>query len=339
MLRAPAIHVRTWTHDRIDHLVSRAIVRLTKWSVRSVHVNAIELVGLHKRYGGRTGIDDVSLSVPAGALFGFIGPNGAGKTTTIRIVLGLLRPTRGTARVFGRSSDDPGARDGVGYVAGETHLIPRMRVHALLAYLGGFHAGDHEPRRRELARALDLDLDAPTEDLSLGNAKKVALVAALQHAPRLLVLDEPTSGLDPVIRARLFGLLRDEVARGTTVFLSSHVLADVEALCQTVAIIANGRIVVVDDVAALRARTSRRIAAMFDGGGDPAVLTRLVQRLDGVSDLERHGTAIRFLYRGPMPPLLDALAAASPSDARIETPSLDDVFLEDFAPPGDRHAA
>jgi ABC-2 type transport system ATP-binding protein len=301
-------------------------------------VNAIELEGLHKRYGRRRGIDGVTLAVPAGSLFGFIGPNGAGKTTTIRIALGLLRPTAGTARLFDRPCSDPRARDGVGYVAGETHLVPRMRSGELLRYLGGFHAGDHSQRRSELARMLDLDLEALTDDLSLGNAKKVALIAALQHGPRLLVLDEPTSGLDPVIRARLFDLLRDEVARGTTVFLSSHVLADVEALCQRVAIIAGGRIVADDEVAALRARTTRRIAAMFDGCGDPGALTRLVERLGGVTQLQRHGAAIRFCYRGPMPPLLDALAAAGPSDARIETPSLDDVFLEDFAPRGDRDA-
>jgi ABC-2 type transport system ATP-binding protein len=292
--------------------------------------HAIELSHVDKSYGPRRGIEDVSLDVPIGTLFGFIGPNGAGKTTTIRILLGLLAPTRGVARLFGVSCATADARESVGYVAGETHLVPGMRVSRLLAYLGSFHAGDHRARRAELVARFDLDPDAPTDDLSLGTKRKVALVAALQHAPRLLVLDEPTSGLDPIIRARLCDTLRDEVGRGTTVFLSSHVLSEVEALCSRVAVIANGRLVTVDDVTALRARKVRRVSATFAGGGDGTALQRLATLMAGVSGLERHGTSITFSYRGPMPPLLDALAASSPTDVQIDTPSLEDVFLDGF---------
>jgi ABC-2 type transport system ATP-binding protein len=299
--------------------------------------HAIELSHVDKSYGSRRGIEDVSLDVPAGTLFGFIGPNGAGKTTTIRVLLGLLAPTRGEARLFGVSSADAKSRDSVGYVAGETHLVPGMRVSRLLSYLGSFHDGEHGARRAELVARFDLDVDAMTDDLSLGTKRKVALVAALQHAPRLLILDEPTSGLDPVIRARLFDTLRDEVGGGTTVFLSSHILSEVEALCSRVAVIANGRLVTVDDVTALRARKVRRISATFSGGGDGTTLQRLAALMAGVSDLERHGTSITFSYRGAMPPLLDALAASSPTDVQIDTPSLEDVFLEGFTR-GDDHA-
>jgi len=300
-------------------------------------MNAIEIHSLRKDYGGgRMGIEDITLEVPAGTIVGFIGPNGAGKTTTIRILLGLIAATSGSARLFGRDvrTDGPRARAGTGYVPGETNLYPAMKVGDLLAYLARFHAGDHQPRRRELAELFDLDLAATTTDLSLGTKKKVAIVAALEPAPRLVILDEPTSGLDPIMRARLFDRLRDEAAGGATVFFSSHALSEVEATCERVAIVNRGRVVAYDEVGALRRRAMRRVHATFDGagsGGD-ALAGLAARRLDGVESFERHGNVITFLYRGPVPPLLDALAAASPSDVRIEEASLEDVFLADFAP-------
>jgi len=293
-------------------------------------MEAIELDHLSKRYASRLALDDVTFSVPAGAIFGFIGPNGAGKTTTIRILLDLLAATGGSARLFGVASSDPRARLGVGYAAGDPQLPPNTTAGAVLEYLGRLQPGDSTKRRVELARCFELELEARTDDLSLGTKKKLALIAALQHGPRLIVLDEPTSALDPVVRARLFEVLRDAVDRGATVFLSSHVLADVEALCQTVAIVGHGRLVALDDVVRLRERAMRHVYASFDGGGSQAALARLAQRL-GVDQLESHGKVMTFLYRGPVPPLLDALAASAPSDVRIEVPSLEDVFLADFA--------
>jgi ABC-2 type transport system ATP-binding protein len=306
-------------------------------------MEAIAIDHLTKRYGDRRGIEDATFHVEAGEIFGFIGPNGAGKTTTIRILLGLLAPTSGTARLFETDvvAGGAAARAGVGYVAGESHLYPDLRAGELLAYLARFHRGDCAGRARELASLLDLDLAVPAGELSLGNQKKVAIIAALQHAPRLLVLDEPTSGLDPVIKARLFDLLRDRVAGGATVFFSSHALAEVEAVCGRVAIVNEGRIVAIDDVGALRRRAMRRVVAGFDGGGSGDALAGLARTLAGVQDFERHGATIAFLYRGEIPPLLDALAAAGPSDVRIEEASLEDVFLHDFAPaaPRGRHVA
>ncbi len=302
-------------------------------------MHAIELSNVVKTYAGRRGIEDVSLEVGEGALFGFIGPNGAGKSTTIRILLGLIAPTSGSASLFGVRCDQARARVSVGYVAGETNLVPGMTVASFLEYLGSFHAGDHRRRRRDLAERFELDLGAPTQDLSLGTTRKVALVAALQHAPRLLVLDEPTSSLDPVVRSRLFDTLRDEVDEGTTVFFSSHVLTEVESLCSRVAVIAHGRIVTLEDVTTLRERKIRRVIASFEGGGDSTALHRLATLLPGVSALERHGTTVTFSYRGAAPPLLDALAAASPRDIQIETPSLEDVFLAEFSREERDHAS
>jgi len=297
-------------------------------------MDAIEIDQLTKRYGPRRGIERVTLQVPEGDLFGFIGPNGAGKTTTIRILLGLLEPTSGRARVLGRDAvaDGPAARAAIGYVAGETHLYPEMRVADLLAYLGRFHPGDHRVRRRELIDTFDIDHAARAADLSLGNRKKVAIAAALQHRPRLVVLDEPTGGLDPVMRARLFEVLQDEVGRGATVFFSSHDLAEVQAVCRRVAVLSEGKLVALDEVARLRGREVRRVRARC-APIDPAAGARLdaLAGLAGVAGFARDDDGAGFLYDGPMPALLAALAAAAPDDVRIEEPSLEEIFLRYYA--------
>jgi ABC-2 type transport system ATP-binding protein len=295
---------------------------------------AIEFDRLTKRYGAARGIDEVSFRVPARTIFGFIGPNGAGKTTTIRILLGLIAPSAGAARVFGRDVATAGAtaRASIGYVPGESHFYPRQSAGALLAYLGRFHPGDHAARRRELAALLELELGRRTEDLSLGNRKKVGVIAALQHRPRLIVLDEPSNGLDPVIRARLHELLRDEVARGATIFLSSHELAEVQAVCRGVAVLREGRVIAVGDVETLRGREVRQVRAAFarPEAADPAAAE--LERLAGVAELARDGAVVRFLYDGPTPALLAALAAAAPVDVRIDEPSLEEIFLRYYAP-------
>jgi ABC-2 type transport system ATP-binding protein len=289
-------------------------------------MSAIELTSLTKRYGARRGIEAISLDVPEGVLFGFIGPNGAGKTTTIRILLGLMRPSEGRARIFGRDVVDGGAaaRDGVAYVPGEINLYPAMRAGDVLDYLGRFVPGDHRRRRAELIDALDIDTGARAADLSLGNRKKVAIAAALQHRPRLIILDEPSNGLDPLMQDRLHGLLREEVAAGATVFFSSHVLAEVQSVCKTVAVLREGRLLAVDDVATLRGRALRRVEATFDRGA-PEVQAALAA-LPGAQAFELDGATVRFLYDGPAPALLAALAAAAPTDVRIEEPSLDEIF-------------
>lgn len=219
-------------------------------------MHAIETRGLTKRYGGKTGIADVTFAVDEDEMFGFIGPNGAGKSTTIRTLLNLVFPTSGSAKVFGmdivRQSRD--IRRIVGYLPAEVRYYDDMRVSDLLAYSAQFYttsgasAADMRRRAVELAERLGLDLAAKIEDLSFGNRKKVGIVQALLHEPRLLVLDEPTAGLDPLVQNEFYALLREERARGTTVFLSSHVLGEVRKLCDRVAIIREGRLVAVEKV-------------------------------------------------------------------------------------------
>ena len=290
---------------------------------------AIELERLTKRYGARRGIDDVTLAVPEGTIFGFIGPNGAGKSTTIRTLLGLLAPTSGRARILGKDAalDGAAARAAVGYVPGEVNLYDDLRVAELLAYLDRFRPGDSARRRAELVDRLDVDTRARTGELSLGNRKKVALVAALQHRPRLIVLDEPTSGLDPVIQARLFALLDEEAARGATVFFSSHVLSEVERTCRTVAVIAEGKVVATEEVATLRRRQLRRVDAGFAGEPPEALLA-----LPGVSEVVREHGRVRFLHGGELAPLLAALAAGAPTDLSIEEPTLEEIVLRHYLP-------
>jgi ABC-2 type transport system ATP-binding protein len=292
-------------------------------------MHAIEVKQVTKSYRGRRGIVDVSFDVPEGAVFGFIGPNGAGKTTTIRILLGLLQPNNGDARLFGVdvTADGPRARSGVGYVPGETNLYPRMRVADLLAYYGRFHDGDHSARRRELVERFELDVSARASELSLGNRKKVALVVAFQHKPRLAILDEASTGLDPVMQARLHELLGEEAARGATVFFSSHVLSEVQTVCKQVAIIGGGKLLAVEDVAALRARAVRRVRVTFDDD-----VTSI--QLPNSHEVQRNGRSLSFLYDGPAPALLDALARAAPLDVTIEEPSLDDIFMRYYAEGG-----
>jgi ABC-2 type transport system ATP-binding protein len=287
-------------------------------------MNAIELERVSKRYGSRRGIDDVSLSVPAGTVFGFIGPNGAGKSTTIRVLLGLLRADAGRAQILGRDAftDGPTARLAIGYVAGESHFYDDIRVGDLLEYLGGFHPGDHRTRRGELIEAFAIEPGARATELSQGNRRKVAIAAALQHRPKLVILDEPTNGLDPVMQARLFEILAKEARDGNTVIFSSHVLSEVQAVCERVGVMREGRLVAVDDVAALRARQLRRVIVTGEARG--------VTELAGVSQVEREGDGIRFLYGGPMPELLRALAAAAPTDVRIEEPNLEEIFLAHY---------
>jgi len=295
---------------------------------------ALETRGLTKRYGARRGIEGLSLAVEAGQLYGLIGPNGAGKSTLIRTVLGLLRPTAGEARLNGHDvvREGAAARASVGYVPGEPRFDPGLTAGQVLAWRGRFFPGDDTKRRAELVDTFGLDLGAPAADLSLGNQKKLALVAALQHCPALAILDEPTNGLDPVMQSRLFEVLQAEVARGATVIFSSHVLSEVERVCRTVAVLAEGTLAAVENVATLRGRQLRRVTLTLPpDASDP---TPRLTALDGLRALHATAETAQFLYGGPMAPLLTTLAALSPRELRIEEPSLEEIFLHHYAPKG-----
>jgi ABC-2 type transport system ATP-binding protein len=287
-------------------------------------MSAISLNQLTKHYGARRGVADVTFEVAAGSLFGLIGPNGAGKSTTIRTLLGLLRPTRGSARLLGEdvTTHGPRCRARVGYVPGENQFDPSLTVAEVLAFRAAFHRGDHRARQAELLDTFELERSARAEELSLGNKKKLALVAALQHRPEVLVLDEPTNGLDPVMQARLFDVLEAEAKRGVAVLFSSHVLSEVQRVCRTVAVLTDGRVAAIEDIETLRRRQLRRVHVQGAVAG--------LEQVAGVRDWQPTARGAVFLFAGEPPPLLAALAARALSDVRIEEPSLEEIVLQHY---------
>jgi ABC-2 type transport system ATP-binding protein len=289
----------------------------------------IETEGLTKAYGRRRGIEDVTFQVRRGEVFGFLGPNGAGKTTTLRLLLDLLRPSAGRARVFGLDprADATAIHARVGYLPGEMGLLERMGAREHLTFLSNLRGGVPRERVESLSARLDLDLDKPMRALSRGNKQKVGLVQAFMHEPELLVLDEPTSGLDPLMQQEFNRLVLEAKARGATVFLSSHILPEVENLCDRVGIIREGRLVAVEDVATIKAKAVRRVSARFEGRAD----ARLLDGVPGVSDARAVDHTLTCAVQGPLGPLVKALAGADLVDLATREPTLEDVFLGFYA--------
>ncbi len=286
-------------------------------------MNAIEVSGLTKFYGQARGIEDVTFQVEEGGIFGFIGPNGAGKSTTIRLLLGLISPTRGQARIFGQDvfTAGPKIRREIGYLPSEVFYYEGMRVGDLLRYAAGFYPGDHRQRMEELAAYMELDLSRRIEDLSFGNRKKVGIVQGLLHAPRLLFLDEPTSGLDPLMQRKFFDLIRRENReRGMTVFFSSHILSEVQRLCDQVGIIRAGRMVEVSDIKTLQQNNYKKVEIV--GALPPSALD-----LAGVTNVQAEGERLRFFFRGDINQLMQRLAAYPLRDVNIAEPTLEEIFM------------
>ena len=283
---------------------------------------------LTKSYGSHRGIVDVNLEVQQGEVFGFLGPNGAGKTTTIRILLDLIRPTSGKAYVFDiESSADPAAiHRRIGYLPGEFTLYDRLTGAQTLEYFGNLRGGVDKAYQAELIERFDLDASRRFKEYSKGNKQKVGLVAALQHKPELLLLDEPTSGLDPLVQQTFFTVLREQVAAGSTVFLSSHVLSEVERSCDRVAIIREGRLVQVDRVDALRDLAHHQVELRF--AGDPPVGE--FKGLAGVSDVEVEDHLIRLRVLGPITPVVQAAARLGVTDFLSRESSLEETFLAQY---------
>ncbi len=225
-------------------------------------MSIIEVTNLTKYYGKARGIVDVSFSEEEGEIFGFIGPNGAGKSTTIRLLLSLIHPTSGSAKVFGQDvvTHGPEIRRDIGYLPSEVYYYEGMKVIDLLKYSASFYDGDCTQRLHELAELMELEMNRRISDLSYGNKKKVGIVQGLLHSPKLLFLDEPTAGLDPLMQRKFFNLIREENARGVTVFFSSHILGEVQRLCNRVGIIREGRIVEISDIRTLQQNNYKRCA-------------------------------------------------------------------------------
>jgi ABC-2 type transport system ATP-binding protein len=286
-------------------------------------MHAIELDGLRMEYVNGRGIHGLTLQVERGEIFGFLGPNGAGKSTTIRTLLGMLTPDAGTARVAGRDivADGVGVRRVTGYLPSENTLYLGMSgEEALIFSLRVRGCLERMSRGVELAKRLCVDLRPKLRSLSHGQRQKVAIVVALAHDPEVLILDEPTTGLDPLVQEEFFELLRGEREAGKTVFMSSHVLSEVEQLCKRVGIIRDGLLVEVNEVEALRHQRVKHVSVTF-GGPAPDVAG-----WPGCSDLRLDGSRARFSFHGPIGALLERLAAAEVVDASVGDPSLDEVF-------------
>jgi ABC-2 type transport system ATP-binding protein len=291
-------------------------------------MTVIETLGLTKSYGSHRGIVDVDLAVEEGEIFGFLGPNGAGKTTTIRLLLDLIRPTSGVARVFGiESSADPGAiHRRVGYLPGEFALFDRLTGSQTIEYFANLRGGVDPRYQSELVERFDLDPSRRFREYSKGNKQKVGLVIALQHRPDLLVLDEPTSGLDPLVQQTFFELLRETVHDGRTAFLSSHILGEVEKTCDRVAIIREGRIVRVGRVDALRDLAHHQVEIRFTAPVPPDAFAAV----PGVSDVVAEETTLRMRVSGSMAPVVQAAARFDLIDFESREPSLEQTFLAQY---------
>ncbi len=299
----------------------------------------IETEGLTKYYGKVRGIENLDLSVRQGEVFGYLGPNGAGKTTTIRLLLDLIRPTRGTARLFGQEVRNHAAeiKARVGNLPGELSLWENLTCQELLSFTGNLRGGVDWGWVKELAGRLDLDLTRRVGNLSHGNKQKVGLVQAFAHRPDLLILDEPTLGLDPLIQQEFYSLVDEVRADGRTVFLSSHILPEVERVCDRVAIIREGNLVTVEEVAELKRKRLRQLELVFSWAVPPSAFD-----LPGVRDVVQVGSTLRFLVEespGSLDRVIKRAAQFPVEDLTYEQATLEDVFLTYYRKEGNDAAA
>jgi ABC-type multidrug transport system ATPase subunit len=288
----------------------------------------IQIEKLTKSYGPARGIIDVDLAVNEGEVFGFLGPNGAGKTTTIRTLLDLIRPTSGRAFVFGiESTVDPVTiHRRVGYIPGEFSLYDRLTGGQTIQYFGNLRGGVDRAYQQSLIERFDIDPKRRYKELSKGNKQKIGLVVALQHRPELLILDEPTSGLDPLVQQSFYELVREARGEGRTVFLSSHILSEVERTADRVAIIREGRLVKVDSVEGLRDLAHHQVELRFSG----PVPTAAFESLPGVSDVSAQEHVLRMRVSGAITPVVRAAAQYELLDFVSREPTLEETFLAQY---------
>jgi ABC-2 type transport system ATP-binding protein len=286
-------------------------------------MSIIEVDHLTKYYGKSRGIVDVSFNVEEGEIFGFIGPNGAGKSTTIRLLLSLIYPTSGSAKIFGKDCIEfgPELRQDIGYLPSEVFYYEGMRVLELLEYSASFYKRDCSQRLHELAEIMELDLKRRIDDLSYGNKKKVGIVQGLLHSPKLLLLDEPTSGLDPLMQRKFFDLVREENKKGVTVFFSSHILGEVQRLCSRVAIIKEGSVIETQDIKTLQRDNYKKIRIEAPG------LDERRFAIDGVMNLQKDDGAVHFFFKGNINKMMDIISQQPITDVTIEEPTLEEIFM------------
>lgn len=287
----------------------------------------LQVEQLTRAYGKRRGVTDLTFTVSSGEVFGFLGPNGAGKTTTIRQIMGLLRPTSGHARVFGLDCwlDSTRVKAKIGYLPGDLHLYEKLTGEEFLDFFASFRPRASATRRQHLAVRLDLDLRQRIKHLSKGNRQKLAIVRALMHDAPLLILDEPSSGLDPLMQAAFIALLREEHARGKTIFLSSHMLPEVERIAHRVAIVREGRLVAIEEVARLSALRQRHIQVVLREPVSPECFSAI----EGVRVVmtDPDGLHLALEARGALAPLLRVLSDLPVDDLTIAPQDLEQAFL------------
>jgi ABC-2 type transport system ATP-binding protein len=288
-----------------------------------VSMSIIEVNHLTKYYGKSRGIVDVSFKVEEGEIFGFIGPNGAGKSTTIRLFLSLIYPTKGEAKIFGKDciKFGPELRQEIGYLPSEVFYYEGMKVIDLLKYSASFFQKDCTKRLHELSELMELDLKRRISDLSYGNKKKVGIVQGLLHSPKLIVLDEPTAGLDPLMQHKFFDLIREENKRGATIFFSSHILGEVQRLCNRVAIIKDGSIIKIQDIKSLQKDNYKKIRVAADN------LDEKRFKLKGVTDLQTENGSVSFFYKGDINEIAKLIGSRKISDLTIEDLTLEEIFM------------
>ncbi|MCG5216348.1 ABC transporter ATP-binding protein [Streptosporangium sp. KLBMP 9127] len=294
----------------------------------------VETEGLTKFYGDRRGLEDLDLEIRLGEVFGYLGPNGAGKTTTIRLLLDVIRPTRGRMTVLGVDPRDARVRGRIGYLPGELALAGREKASEYLSFLAAARGGVPRERIAELADRLDADLSVRMGKLSKGNKQKIGLIQAFMHEPEFLILDEPTSGLDPLLQQEFLAMVREVRTAGRTVLMSSHVLAEVEHASDRVGIVRDGRLVAVEDVAALREKAVRKVEFHFDA----PVPREEFEGLPGVRELRVEGASVRCTIDGRPDALIKAAARHTVVHMVSAEPDLEEIFLTYYGDEETRHA-
>ena len=291
-------------------------------------MDIIKTARLTKSYGKARGIVDLDMTVAQGEFFGFIGPNGAGKSTTIRTLLGLIAPTSGSAEIFGKNitTQKESILQNIGYLPSEAIFYRGMKVKDILRLSADLRKKDCTEEAKTLCERLQLDTSRKVDDLSFGNRKKVAIVCALQSNPDLLILDEPTGGLDPLMQKEFFEILKERNTNGTTIFLSSHVLSEVQRNCTRAAIIRDGKIIACDSVEVLAKTSTKRVTV--HGAVE-------LDRLYGIRDIKSTQDSVSFLYSGNMNSLLEALSSGQVNDLTVTEPDLEEVFLHYYEKDGE----
>ncbi len=286
-------------------------------------MDIIKFNKLTKYYGDVKGCEDIDFSVKKGEIMGFIGPNGAGKSTTIRTMLSLIYPTRGDVTIFGKDAIEfgPEVRGDIGYLPSEIFYYDKMKVIDLLKYSATFYKKNCDEKIEYLANVMELDLNRKIQDLSYGNKKKVGIVQGLLHSPKLIVLDEPTSGLDPLMQQKFFNLIREENKNGATVLFSSHILSEVQQLCDRVAIIKNGEIISIQEIKTLADDSYKKF--VLKGSN----VNKEDFELDGVTKLEQTDHRVSFLFKGDINTVIKVASTYVLTDMAIEEPSLEEIFM------------